>query len=163
MTKGMYFLPLKISSLFFLSRHQHHRLNFLVLLISRSSSSGASRTCVVPINTGSSPHPALAESATVLGGRRPGASAPHTRRVNRNSCERTTRENTKPQRRSALLRTVSHTCRDSTAVESKELVQFAYAFARTVPAHTGTQAAINTSPSAHTQGTNSNIDRLCVW
>ena len=102
----MYFLPLKISSLFFLSRPQHHRLN---VLVSRSSSSGASRTCVVPINTGSSPHPA--ESATVLGGRRPGASAPHIRRETRNSCERTTREDTKLQRRSALLRTVSHTCR----------------------------------------------------
>ena len=160
MTKYMYFLPLKISSLFFLSRPQHHRLNVLVLLISRSSSSGASRTCVVPINTGSSPHPA--ESATVLGGRRPGASARHIRRVTRNSCERTTRENTKLQRRSALLRTVSHTCRDiNTTVKSKELVPFAFAFARTVPAHTGTRVAINTSTSAHTQVTN--IDRLCVW
>ena len=153
----MYFVPLKIHSLF-LSRPRHHRLNVLVLLISRSSSSGASRTCVVPINTGSSPHPA--GSATVLGGRRPGANAPHIRRVARNSCERTTRENTKLQRRSALLRTVSHTCRDiNTAVKSKELVQFA--FARTVPAHTGTRVAINTSTSAHTQGTT--IDHLCVW
>ena len=147
MTKYMYFLPLKIP-----------RLNVLVLLISRSS--GASRTCVVSINTSSSPHPA--ESATVLGERRPGACAPHIRRETRNSCERTTRENTKLQRRSALLRTVSHTCRDiNTTVKSKELVQFAYAFTRTVPAHTGTRVAINTSTSAHTQGTN--IDHLCVW
>jgi len=159
MTKYMYFLPLKISSLFFLSRPQHHRLN---VLVSRSSSSGASRTCVVPINTGSSPHPA--ESATVLGGRRPGASARHIRRVTRNSCERTTRKNTELQRRSALLRTVSHTCGDiNTTVKSIELVQFAYAFTRTVPAHTGTQVAINTSTPADTQGTNSNTDRLCVW
>ena len=166
MTKYMYFLPLKIASLF-LSRPQHHRLNVLVLIISRSSSSGASRTCVVPTYTGSSPHPA--ESATVLGGRRPGASTPHMRRETRNSssCERTTRENTKLQRRSALFCTVSHTCRDiNTTVKSKGPVQFAYAFTPrtyTVPAHTGTQVAINTSTSAHTQGTNINTDRLCVW
>ena len=154
----MYFLPLKISSLFFLSRPQHHRLN---VLVSRSSSSGASRTCVVPINTGSSPHPA--ESATVLGGRLPGASAPHIRRVTRNYANGI-QGNTKLQRRSALLRTVSNTCRDiNTTVKSKELVQFAYAFTRTVPAHTGTQVAINTSTPADTQGTNSNTDRLCVW
>ena len=141
MTKYMYFLPLKIP-----------RLNVLVLLISRSS--GASRTCVVSINTSSSPHPA--ESATVLGERRPGACAPHIRRETRNSCERTTREDTELRRRSALLRTVSNT-----AVTSKKLVQFAFAFARTVPAHTGTRVTINTSTPAHTQGTN--IDHLCVW
>ena len=157
MTKYMHLL---------LSRPQHHRLNVDVLvdvlLISRSSSSGASRTCVVSINTSSSPHPA--ESATVLGGRRPGASAPHIRRETRHSCERTTRENTnsKLQRRSALLRTASHTCRDiNTAVKSKGPVQFAYTFARTAPAHTGTRVAINTPTSAHTQGTD--IGHLCVW
>ena len=128
------------------------------------SSSSASRTCVVPVNTGSSPH--QAESATTgiqHGGRRPGASTPHIRRVTRDSCERTTWENTKLQRRGGLFRTVSHTCRDiNTNMKRKSLVQFAYAFTRTVPAHTCTQVAINTSTSAHTQGTNSNIDPLCV-
>ena len=77
------------------------------------------------------------------------------------SCKRTSCENTKLKRKNALLRTVSRTCRDiSTIVKSKELVQFAYAL--TAPAHTGTQVAINTSTSAHTQGTNINIDPLCV-
>ena len=47
-------------------------------------------------------------------------------------------------RKNALVHTVLRTCRDiNTIVKSKELVQFAYAL--TVPAHTGTQVAINTS------------------
>ena len=101
---------------------------------------------MVPINTGSSRHPA--ESATMLGGCRPGASAPRIRRVTRNSCERTTRENTKLQRRSALLRTVSQTCRDiNTTVKSIELVQFAYAFTRTVPAHSDCHTLAHKSQS----------------
>ena len=59
-------------------------------------------------------------------------------------CKRTPCENTKLKRKNALLRTVSRTCRDiNTIVKSKELVQLAYAL--TVPAHTGTQVAINTS------------------
>ena len=73
----------------------------------------------MPINTGSSPHPA--ESTTVLGGRLPGASAPLIRRVTRNYANGI-QGNTKLQRRSALLRTFSNTCRDiHTAVKSKEL------------------------------------------
>ena len=150
MTKYMYFLPLKISSLFFLSRPQHHRLN---VLVSRSSSSGASRTCVVPINTGSSPHPA--ESATVLGGRRPGASARHIRRVTRNSCERTTRKNTKLQRRSALLRPVSHTSGDiNTTVKSKEL-----AYGTCTHWHTSRNQHVNICTHARHEQQH----RLCVW
>ena len=47
-------------------------------------------------------------------------------------------------RKNALVHNVLRTCRDiNTIVKSKELVQLAYAL--TVPAHTGTQVAINTS------------------
>ena len=145
----MYFLPLKISSLFFLSRPQHHRLN---VLVSRLSSSGASRTCVVPINTGSSPHPA--ESATVLGGRLPRASAPHIRRVTRNYANGI-QGNTKLQRRSALLRTVSNTCRDiNTTVKSKEL-----AYGTCTHWHTSRNQHVNICTHARHEQQH----RLCVW
>ena len=57
--------------------------------------------------------------SSVLGGRRPGASAPPIRRVTRHYANGL-QGNTKLQRRSALLPTVSHTCRDINTVHREE-------------------------------------------
>ena len=78
------------------------------------------------------------------------------------SCKRTPCENTKLKRKSALLRTVSRTCRDiNTIVKSKELVQFAYAF--TVPAHTLAHKSQSTRQHLHTRKAQTATTTLFVF